>query len=128
MHMADSVRMCIDMGIDVGSEKRVTVANDRSWFMALAYKTKPAAGWPRSAGAGRLECVWLYRSTARTTPIRMPIPMGIGIDMRVLRPINIVLQDDRDGARMSMNRIRNSEFRIRTAGHWPACPIGAGST
>jgi hypothetical protein len=30
MHMADSVRMCIDMGIGIGSEKRVTVANGRS--------------------------------------------------------------------------------------------------
>jgi hypothetical protein len=56
MHMADSVRMCIDMGIDIDTEKRVTVANGCSWFMARAYKTKPAAGWPRSAGAGRFGC------------------------------------------------------------------------
>jgi hypothetical protein len=43
----------------------------------------------------------------------MPIPMGIGIDMRVLRPINIVWQDDRDRAGMSMDGIQNSEFRIQ---------------
>ncbi len=42
MHMADSVRMCIDMGI--GIDRLVTVAN-RVWFlMARAYKKQPAAG------------------------------------------------------------------------------------
>jgi len=56
MHMADSVRMCIDMGIGIDSEKRVAGANGCLSFMAVAYKTKPAAGWPRSAGAGRFGC------------------------------------------------------------------------
>jgi hypothetical protein len=47
MHMADSVRMCIDMGI--GIDPLVTVAKRVFSFMARAYKTKPA-GWVAQVG------------------------------------------------------------------------------
>jgi hypothetical protein len=47
MHMADRVRMCIDMGI--GIDRLVTVATRVFWFMARAYKTKPA-GWVAQVG------------------------------------------------------------------------------
>ena len=56
MHMADGVRMCIDIGIGIDSAQCVTVANGLGLFMTDAYKAKPAAGWPRSAGAGRFGC------------------------------------------------------------------------
>jgi hypothetical protein len=56
MHMADGVRMCIDIGIGIDSAQRVTVANGLGLFMTDAYKAEPAAGWPRSAGAGRFGC------------------------------------------------------------------------
>ena len=33
MHMADSARMCVDMGIGIDGERRVAVANGCAWFM-----------------------------------------------------------------------------------------------
>jgi hypothetical protein len=42
MHMADVVRMCIAMGIDIDTV--VTLAEGIVWFMIRAYKTAPA-GW-----------------------------------------------------------------------------------
>ena len=109
--------MCIDMGID--SRRLVTMARCVLSFMIRPYKTKPAAGWPRSAGAGRFDCDWVYRSIARTTPTRMPIPMGIGIDIVAARSVNIALQDDRDLAGMSIEKQRKTAARRARPGGSP---------